>query len=172
MWPALAKASILTGHNDPHSLSPDAGVTVQIQLPCSPAWCCTVAFPATASAIHLRLLTQSTVPMTQLWRLNIPKSLQLVAGAKGPIPRQVFRMLFFRYGNARANLIALSGSDTTADEDCLAHATERFLALNTGHGFSVPSTYYAWWLCRAAAEDICINGKPAAKLGVVELENV
>jgi hypothetical protein len=29
-----------------------------------------------------------------------------------------------------------------------------------------------WWLCRAAAEDICINGKPAVKLGVVELENV
>jgi hypothetical protein len=84
MWPALAKASILTGHNDPHSLSPDAGVTVQIQLPCSPAWCCTIAFPATASAIHLRLLAQST----------IPKSLQLVAGAKEPIPRQAFRVPF------------------------------------------------------------------------------
>ncbi|RSL99412.1 hypothetical protein CEP52_009779 [Fusarium oligoseptatum] len=158
MWPALAKASILTGHNDPHSLSPDAGVTVQTQLPCSPAWCCTVAFPATASAIHLRLLTQSTVPMTQLWRLNIPKSLQLVAGAKGPIPRQVFRMLFSTY-------IC----------QCITKQLQRTLPHYDRHRSSPArdlTNYQAWWLCRAAAEDICINGKPAAKLGVVELENV
>lgn len=40
-----------------------------------------------------------------------------------------------RYGNARANLIALSGSDTVADDDDLAHAIETFLTAETWHGY-------------------------------------
>lgn len=88
-----------------------------------------------------------------------------------------------------------------ADDDGFTHAIQTFLAVETWQGYfgypahmlvyreavstnaapsrsepfefsTRPHKPSGWWLCRAAAEDICINGKPAAKLGVVELENV